>query len=219
MKNIFFYILFLIPATLNAEELWHFEEYNPILHSMVKIKTDKGIGTGLIIEVDPTVEVGDGYLGKCITASHVIKDSSNIMVYYYNNRACKKARILASNDINDIAILWVWIPKGINPVPLASGPIEPFKKIYIAGYGGNPDMLSPRFFSSITALTTDENYIYSDVPLIPGDSGGPVFYYDEILGQYFTVGVVSGGWFWQKNYTWPGRFCNIRPIRNLIAQK
>ena len=65
--------------------------------------------------------------------------------------------------------------------------------------------------------------IFADVPLLPGDSGGPVFNSNREV-----VGVISGGWFWYDagvklpngskiRPTWPARASNIDPIRVLMA--
>jgi hypothetical protein len=66
--------------------------------------------------------------------------------------------------------------------------------------------------------------IFADVPLLPGDSGGPVFNSNQEV-----VGIISGGWFWWNSgvksdngsyvrTTWPARASNIGPIQNMVAK-
>lgn len=45
---------------------------------------------------------------------------------------------------------------------------------------------------------------YAPVTLRSGDSGGPVLDSENRL-----LGVVSGGWVWNRGLTWPGRFSRI----------
>ena len=66
--------------------------------------------------------------------------------------------------------------------------------------------------------------IFADVPLLPGDSGGPVFNADHEV-----VGIISGGWFWWDSglktsngsyirTTWPARASNVGPIQSMMEK-
>ena len=89
------------------------------------------------------------------------------------------------------------------------------------GYGGNASLDQLRHFKAMSESPTNNKQIFASVPLLSGDSGGPVF-----NAKYQVVGVISGGWFWfdgetSKNgarqiLTWPARSSNLKPIVSLV---
>ena len=110
---------------------------------------------------------------------------------------------------------------------MAKDPIKSGDKLEFAGLGGGSKLnCCSRHFSAKASSPSSLEKIFADAPLLPGDSGGPVFNSDHEV-----VGIISGGWFWWKSglmandgiasirTTWPARASNVGPIRTLIANQ
>lgn len=120
--------------------------------------------------------------------------------------------------------IWCWVPDTVIPADLAPDPIESGDPLEFAGLGGSSDLQGNlRHFRGTASSPSSTDKIFADVPLLPGDSGGPVF-----NAKHQVVGVISGGWFWYEagvelpsggtiKPTWPARASNIDPIKVLMA--
>ena len=195
--------------------------------SVVEIETESGSGTGVLVHIYKDRPVADGFEGLCLTAQHVVGDeveSGNIKVIYRNGKRAKHCKVVASNMSSDVALLLVWVPAKVKPVALAKNAASKGSSLEFCGLGGGTPLGSLRHFSSTSDSPTNTGKIYAPVPLLPGDSGGPVF--DE---QGDVVGIISGGWFWfdggvksqlgfAVNVTWPARACNLDPINTLLQE-
>ncbi len=197
------------------------------LQPIVEISSNGGTGTGVIVSVDTTKPIKDGFEGYCLTANHVVQDDNgkgDIKVRFRNGRKSKGCRVVQSDKEKDIALIWVWVPKGITPAKLAPQTIKGGDKIEFAGLGGGSTLDTLRSFSAIASPPSSGEKIFADVPLLPGDSGGPVFNADHEV-----VGIISGGWFWfdggvktasgsEIKTTWPARASNVSPIKVMVAK-
>lgn len=208
--------------------LWQWSTEASHHESIVQVELDGASGTGVIVRVDRDKPVSDGFQGWCLTAWHVISDDSEsrrIRVRYRNGRSAKNCMVLATDEDNDVALLWVWVPASVAAVPLAESPAAPGEAIEIAGLGGGSGLeCCLRHFHAKAAVTTNDNKIFADVALLPGDSGGPVF-----NDRAQLVGIVSGGWFWwdggvvngngtEIRATWPARTSNLKSVKDLIGK-
>ncbi len=209
--------------------LW---EWTPIAdhhHSIVEINSAGGTGTGVVVEIDEDKPLKGGFEGYVLTAYHVVQDDNGdgkIKVKYRNGKRARKCRIVHSDEQKDVALLWVWVPDGITCSPVASDPIESGDRLEFAGLGGGSQLkCCIRHFAAVASSPSSLEKIFADVPLLPGDSGGPVF--NE---KREVVGIISGGWFWFNSgittpsgslirTTWPARASNVGPLKTLIAQK
>lgn len=226
-------LAFTVTATLNAQVgdssgLWKWTKKLPHHKSIVEVSSQGGAGTGVVIEVDREKPVKDGFEGYVLTAWHVIQDdieNSKIKVSFRNGRRAKGCQVVQYDEDKDVALLWVWVPGDIPAAKLASNPIEMGDKLEFAGLGGGSDLeCCIRHFSAVASSPSSLEKIFADVPLLPGDSGGPVFNEDHEV-----VGIISGGWFWWDSgiktetgfdirTTWPARASNIGPIQILVAK-
>ncbi len=226
-------IVFLITLTSNAQVgdtsgLWKWTKKLPHHQSIVEVASQGGNGTGVVINVDQTKPVKDGFEGYVLTAWHVIQDDieeSKIKVSFRNGRRSKGCRVVHYDEDKDVALLWVWVPNDIPAAKLASKPIEMGDELEFAGLGGGSDLkCCVRHFSAVASSPSSLEKIFADVPLLPGDSGGPVF--NE---NFEVVGIISGGWFWWDSgiktetgfdirTTWPARASNVGPIQTLVAK-
>lgn len=208
--------------------LWSWTPLASHHQSIVEVSCNGGIGTGVVIEIDKDKRIKNGHEGYVLTAWHVVEDDNGdglIKVKFRSGIGAKKCRIVHADDKKDIALLWVWVPDGIPAAKLATDPIESGNKLEFAGLGGGSNLkCCIRHFSATASTPSNLEKIFADVPLLPGDSGGPVF--NE---KHEVVGIISGGWFWFNSgllndtggsirTTWPARASNIGPIQTLMAK-
>jgi len=208
--------------------LWKWTEKLPHHRAIVEVTTSGGSGTGVVFQIKEDKPVADGYEGYVLTAWHVIQDDiedSKIKVSYRNGRRAKSCKVVQYDEEKDVAVLWVWVPNDIPSAKLATAPIKHGNTLEFAGLGGGSDLkCCIRHFSATASPPSTIEKIFADVPLLPGDSGGPVF--NE---NHEVVGIISGGWFWWDSglkteagfnirTTWPARASNIGPIQTLISK-
>ncbi len=207
--------------------LWDWTQTATHHQSIVQVTASGGTGTGVVVHVNKDKPIKDGYEGYCLTAWHVVAEvnDNSIKVVYRNGRRAKGCRVLKTDEETDVALIWAWIPKGIEAAKVANEPIKGGDKLEFTGLGGGSDLqCCLRHFSAVASSPTTLEKIFADVPLLPGDSGGPVF--NE---KREVVGIISGGWFWwdggvkmpngsKIKATWPARASNIDPIRVLMAK-
>jgi serine protease Do len=223
----------LIPSASLAQvgkesSLWKWTSTAEHHDSIVQVSCGGGIGTGVIIDVARDKPVGVGFEGLCITAYHVVEPDDGkreIEVKYKNGRVSEKALIVEFDKKRDVAMLWVWVPAGIKPAVIAARPAGAGDRLEFSGLGGGSKLdCCIRHFSANASAPTTADEILSDVPLLPGDSGGPVF-----NDRHELVGIISGGWFWWDggirtdagnaiSVTWPGRACNVAVIKRVRKQ-
>lgn len=205
--------------------LWTWTSGAPHHDAIVQVSLKGAIGTGIVIDVAKDKPVGEGFEGLCATAYHVVEPDEGkreIEVLYRNGKVAERALLLDFDKQRDLALLWVWVPKGIEPVKCAQKAVRPGDQVEIAGLGGGSKLdCCLRHFSSAASAPTNSDVILCDVALLPGDSGGPVFNADHEV-----AGVISGGWFWwdggiQTDHgypiqvTWPAKACNVSAIQQL----
>jgi S1-C subfamily serine protease len=209
--------------------LWKWTPIAEHHHSIVEIHSAGGVGTGVVVEIDESKELKGGHEGYVLTAFHVVQDDKGegeIKVRYRNGKKARKCRIVHADEHKDVALLWVWVPDGIPASPVANDPIESGDELEFAGLGGGSQLsCCIRHFSATASSPSSLEKIFADVPLLPGDSGGPVFNQEKQV-----VGIISGGWFWFNSgittpsgtsirTTWPARASNVGPLQTLISKK
>jgi S1-C subfamily serine protease len=208
--------------------LWKWTPISDHHHSIVEISSAGGVGTGVVVEIDSEKPLKGGHEGYVLTAFHVVQDDKGegeIKVKYRNGKRAKKCRIVHADEQKDVALLWVWVPEGIPSSPVATDPIASGDELEFAGLGGGSQLNFIRHFAATASSPSSLEKIFADVPLLPGDSGGPVF-----NQQNEVVGIISGGWFWFNSgiktptgssvrTTWPARASNVGPLQTLIAKK
>ena len=208
--------------------LWEWTKVAPHHESIVEITSGGGTGTGVVISVNNDKPVKDGFEGYCLTAWHVVQDDAGagkIKVKYRNGRKSKSCRVVQHDESKDVALLWIWVPGDIAPAKLAEDSIKGGDVLELAGLGGGSDLkCCIRHFKAVASPPSSGEKIFADVPLLPGDSGGPVF-----NAKHEVVGIISGGWFWWDSgiktsagfdikTTWPARASNVGPIQGLMAK-
>ncbi len=228
-----FALLVLLLGPANAQTgkdtmLWEWTQRGDHHNAIVAVLSGQGSGTGVIVKVDNDKPVSNGFEGWCLTAWHVVSDDNDkraIKIEYQNGKRAKGCKVIRHDEKYDLALLWVWVPEGIDAVEIAKSPVELDDRIEFAGLGGNSDLhCCIRHFVAKASMATNPNQLFADAPLLPGDSGGPVFNEKQQL-----TGIISGGWFWlstKKNrdsepgdsirVTWPARAGNLGAILELL---
>jgi len=131
-------------------------------------------GTGTLTAVD-------GDAGLVLTAAHLFENKMGPITVEFKDGQLSGARILAIDRKLDVAALWIFAPKGIEPVPIADQEPDVGEQVEIWGYG-------PKRFRSFLARVAQPIPLEGDLPkallaaqgvqgkqvTIPGDSGGPM---------------------------------------------
>ena len=193
-------------------------------HNAVVAVESNGNGTGVIVGLLPD-KLPEGRLGHCLTACHLTVDvetgaafDGNYVIRYRNGRSGRFGSVVSRDAENDIAVLKVWVPDGVEPARVSDS-VKAGDVVEFVGLGGSEKdasvQKSLRHFRGVASGPTDAVRIYADLCLLPGDSGGPVFNQNNEI-----VGIISGGWFWfkanEKTTTWPARAANGKAIRKLL---
>jgi S1-C subfamily serine protease len=133
---------------------------------------DEAFGSGLIVASGP-------WGSQILTAEHVIHDAKNLRVTIGDRRKAK-AHTIASDEKNDLALL---ATDAANLMPAALGTskgLQPGSAIGVAGYP-IPDAFQDEGLGTSTSVfagriaSVRHDALELDVPVIPGESGGPVF--------------------------------------------
>lgn len=206
--------------------LWRWTQRGGHHDAIVSVHSDNGFGTGVIVKIDRDKPIGDGFEGWCLTAWHVVSGDNGrrqVKVKYQDGSRARKCKIIAHDTENDVALLWVWVPDTVSAVTIADAPAKLGEDVEFAGLGGNSKLnCCIRHFIAKTSVSTNPKQLFADAPLLPGDSGGPVFNSDNQL-----TGIISGGWFWLNadvdsdtdkslRITWPARAGNLGAIQKLL---
>lgn len=129
-------------------------------------------GTGTLTAID-------GSEALVLTAAHLFEGKVGPVTVEFTDGQLSGARILAIDRQLDVAALWIFAPKGIQPIPVADSEPSMGEQVEIWGFG-------PRKFRSFLAKIADPIPLAGDVPdtlvaaqgvqdhqvTIPGDSGG-----------------------------------------------
>lgn len=137
---------------------------------------DDAYGTGVVVE-------SNARGSRILTAEHVIHDSRDLRATLDERRAVP-ARVIAADEKDDLALVTIDVPHRPVARLARSSNVEPGTQIGIAGYPV-PDAFEDEhlvtktsvFFGRVSSVRNDT--IELDLPVIPGESGGPVFLADS----------------------------------------
>jgi serine protease Do len=145
-------------------------------------KLDDAYGTGLV------VESGD-WGSRILTAEHVIDGGRNLRARVGDTRQTLSVKIVAEDKDQDLALLETTSAKNV-PVPSLgdSRDVVPGDQIGLLGYPipdafadeglGRTASIYIGHVASIRDAGTPNAAIELDLPIVPGESGGPVFTVD-----------------------------------------
>lgn len=154
---------------------------DPPVYRPRQVREERGYstGTGFFVSRD----------GHLITNYHVIEDSSSISVVLSDGREAL-ATVIASDADNDVALLDTDLPS--TPLPLVNTG-EPVRgeEVLTLGYPlitiqGQEQRANFGRVNALTGVGGDPRFLQIDVPIQPGNSGGPLL---NTSGQ--VVGVIT----------------------------
>lgn len=157
----------------------HPNEFNLLVlgtHSVVKIETQKGLGTGVII--------GPHYV---LTARHVVGEvGETVKVNTQDKSFESKGTVIVSSENADIALVWV-DKKSDHFLPIASRMPPELSTVHTIGFplGGRLVVSDGRFQGY-----DDPKTFLVTTPIIFGNSGGPVVWFDPDKDQYEVIGIA-----------------------------
>jgi len=139
-----------------------------------KGKWDDAFGSGAIVE-------SGAWGSRILTDAHVVADARNLRAKVGDAGKPVPLRVTAvSNDDDDLALLDIPTP---NLPPIALGTMDdvvPGRSVGVLGYP-IPDAFEDEHLRAVVSLYTGRiasvrnGTMEIDVPIIPGESGGPVF--------------------------------------------
>lgn len=159
-------------------------KYGP---AVVHIETAHGLGSGFIVS-------SDGYI---LTNHHVVADADQVAVKLADGRKFP-ARVIGSDSSGDVAVLKI----GGNGLPAvkignpANSRVGDWVVAIGSPYGLDNTVTSGIISAKSRTLSDDTSthFIQTDVPVNPGNSGGPLFNLNgEVIGINSMIYSRTGG--------------------------
>lgn len=133
--------------------------YNKHVNSMVYVKTNDSVGSGVLVKED----------GTFITCFHVIENADYITIKTHDGRTFKVNGFKYINPTEDIAILTIDAPYNkFTPIDINYKALQIGEKVYTIS---NPKGLEFTFSDGMINQYKNE-YIQFSAPISPGSSGG-----------------------------------------------
>jgi len=172
----------LVLATTPApsDEVVSYEQFGPrMAAARVRNWTSGYQQPGPAVAGSGTLTAVDGDEALVLTAAHLFEGKVGPVTVEFADGQISGARILAIDRQLDVAALWIFAPRGIEPVQIDEAEPPVGEQVEIWGFG-------PRKFRSFLAKVADPIPLAGDVPntllaaqgvrdhqvTIPGDSGG-----------------------------------------------
>ena len=158
-------------------------EAQPYHRAVVRVDAGQGWGSGTLI-------AKQGNYGCVITCAHVVKRSPHNVQYAGFQAGCKPI-VVGVHPQLDVAALWVWVPEGVEPIPVADSVPVAGTSVELCGFGGG------RW--GVTQTTVSGHYshrfaVKTDIGIsaisIPGESGGPIL---SFAGNEPRLAAVNWG--------------------------
>lgn len=152
------------------------------------------IGTGVIIN---KTQNSEGYVYQLLTNHHVIEDAYQLKVFFGYEDVEVEAKLIASDDAKDIALVECVSEFDIEPVELANSLEEENTKVgdFVVALG-NPT--GYEYYGSATLgvisylgrelVNETATYIQHDAAINPGNSGGPLF---NLQGKIIGINTIK----------------------------
>jgi S1-C subfamily serine protease len=136
-----------------------------VLQSTVSVRTDTGIGSGVIVDDK----------GLVITNYHVVQGIRRGSVWTYEKKLYP-FKIVAYDAERDLALLQIVSNSSFDSLELAdSNDVQPGSRVIALGSPGGLDFtVTEGIVSATHRLIYGQYYVQTDVSINPGNSGGPL---------------------------------------------
>lgn len=155
-------------------------------------------GTGFRVEVAaPRAGHGTGFAidsQLIVTAEHVVAGARHVVVRLPGEGGFLPARVVYSNEEEDIAVLHV--DATLPPIRMATDnkPLRVRQTVFAVGYPLDPSRTQAQSAKGIIAGHLKDNSLQLDISVNPGNSGGPlVDENDRVIGMVIARGDVDKG--------------------------
>jgi len=169
------------------------QEYEEMLYPTVRITAGDSIGSGVAIRYNETLKHGNNET-FILTAAHVVGNQSVVEVEFFSPSVLQSATVVITDTVKDLALLTTDYTDytDIYKARLAPRNYQPylFTPVWVVGCSLG---LDPRPSSGeISAICG--SYWEVSAPILPGNSGGPVFNARtyEVIGIAVWVRVYDG---------------------------
>ena len=146
---------------------------------------DDAYGSGFVFE-------SGAWGSRILTDAHVVADASDLIATIGDGHSARARVIATSNDDDDLAIVFVPLPNERTVTLGHANGLLPGTAVGVMGYP-IPDAFDDEGLGRTVSLYTGrlssirKNALELDLPIIPGESGGPVF--EAASGE--VVGVAE----------------------------
>ena len=160
-----------------------------------------GMGGDAQPDDQPSASLGSGFVissdGYILTNAHVI-DGANVVTVKLTDKREYKAKVVGSDKQSDVAVLKI-DASGLPTVKIGD-PAQSKVGQWVVAIGspyGFDNTVTSGIISAKSRALPDENYtpfIQTDVPVNPGNSGGPLFNLQgEVIGINSMIYSQTGG--------------------------
>jgi serine protease Do len=177
--------------------------------SILIVRNDKGMGTGFYITPD-----------LVLTAYHVVEGSSLVEMTYYDGT--KTYGRVVDHDVRlDLALIRP--QQAGKPLPIHSGPLRLGETVEAIGHPKGYEFTITRGVISAMRKQKSANigsstlveFVQTDTPISPGNSGGPLFLNGAVIGVNDWIRVDKGS----QNLNFSVSFNEIRSYLDRFSGK
>ncbi len=144
-----------------------------------------GAGTGVLLSAD----------GEVMTNAHVVDGASNVRVLVAGESQARPARVVGTDDSEDLALLKVEGASGLATAELGRSADVQVGEDVVAignalGLGGTPTVTRGIVSALNRSVSSINGLIQTDAAINPGNSGGPLV---NAAGQVVGINTASAG--------------------------
>lgn len=172
------------PATIAPPAASQSPDAQPYHRAVVRVMAGNAGGSGTLIAMDAE------RMGIVLTCHHVIEGGGAMKVSYATGR-WSTAQLIASDPRLDVAALWVRVPDGIEPIPVAEACPQKGEQIELCGYGSGWKARIGAVLGVTTHHTHEQDTLGVTATCVSGDSGGAIL--TRVAGKVRLAAVLWGG--------------------------
>lgn len=167
------------PDALAAQEDAQIKLFAKVAPAVIFIGDDKSLGTGFFVSDS----------GLALTAAHVVDGDAAVTVVLYGGKRTR-AKVIGARADFDVALLQVAVDGPVAYLPLATSVDQRVGEwVGAVGHGlGGVWAFTVGMISNLYETKQGSKMVQTQIPLNPGNSGGPIF---DRTGK--VVAIVSRG--------------------------